>query len=202
MAHEFGLSTSAVRQQLILLERDGLVTGYSVRRSKTKPIVEYKLTPAADKYFPQFYDRMLNAVLREVRSTGGDAAVEAIFASMGRRQSERLKERVGDRPVDERVVALTDLLQESGVEVEAEATSTGFRISERNCPFSMTVAEHPEICGLIHSVMQETLAPQVLQTDSLATGGAECRFEITAGSDTPPGIIAPGERGADREDCA
>jgi predicted ArsR family transcriptional regulator len=202
LAREFGLSTNAVRQQFILLERDGLVTGYSVRRGKTKPIVEYKLTPAAEKFFPQLYDRMLNAVLREVRSTGGDEAVEAIFTSMGRRQSERLKARIGDRPAAERVIALTDLLHECGVEVEAEATSAGFRISEHNCPFSMTVAEHPEVCGVIHSVMREVVAPQVQQTDSLASGGGECRFEITAGSDAPPGITGLGEHEADRGDVA
>jgi predicted ArsR family transcriptional regulator len=126
---------------------------------------------------------MLNAVLREVRSTGGDAAVQAIFASMSRRQSKRLKARIGDRPVADRVAALTDSLRESDVEVEFEATSFGFRVREHHCPYSTTVTEHPEICSVIRSVMQEAVAPQVQQTDSLATGGTECRFEITTGSE-------------------
>jgi predicted ArsR family transcriptional regulator len=190
LAREFGLSTNAIRQQFVLLERDGLVTGSSVRRGKTKPTVEYKLTPAAEKFFPQHYDRMLNAVLREVRSTGGDAAVQAIFTSMGRRQSERLKERMTDRPVAERVTALTDLLREVGVEAESEETSVGFRIREHNCPYSKTVAEHPEVCSVIHSVMQAVVAPEVRQTDSLATGGTECRFEITTVSNARPELPA------------
>src|ERR1035438_8927186 len=108
LAREFGLSPNAIRQQFVLLERDGLVTGASVRRGKTKPTVEYRLTPAAEKYFPQHYDRLLNAVLREVRQTGGDDAVQAIFSAMSRRQSERLKARLQERPVAERVAALTD----------------------------------------------------------------------------------------------
>ncbi len=185
LAHEFGLSTNAVRQQLILLERDSLVTAHSVRRGKTKPTIEYKLTPAAEKYFPQLYDRMLNAVLREVRSTGGEGAIDAIFSSMGRRQSERLKARLGDRPVAERVAVLTDWLRESGVQVELETTTDGFAISELNCPFTTTVAEHPEICGVIHSVMRETVAPDVQQTTSLAAGDTECRFHITPTAHPP-----------------
>jgi len=187
LAREFGLSTNAVRQQFILLERDGLVTASNVRRGKTKPTVEYRLTPAAEKYFPQYYDRMLNAVLREVRAAGGDDAVDAIFESMSRRQADRLNANVEERPIAERVAALTDLLRESGVEAKAEETAAGFTIRELNCPYAETVGEHPEICGLIHSVIHDVVAPRVEQTISLATGGAECRFEITTNSDAPPG---------------
>ncbi len=179
LAAEFGLSPNAIRQQLILLERDGFVSGVSVRRGKTKPTVEFRLTAAADRYFPQRYDRMLNAVLREVRATGGDEAVKAIFTSMSRRQAQRLNARLGEQPVAERVAALTTMLRASGVEAEAEETLSGYTIREHNCPFSQTVGEHPEICGVIHSVMQDVVAPEVMQTASLATGGTECRFEIT-----------------------
>jgi predicted ArsR family transcriptional regulator len=197
LARELGVSPNAIRQQFVLLERDGLVTGSSVRRGKTKPTVEYRLTPAAEKYFPQQYDRMLNAVLREVRATGGDAAVAAIFASMSRRQSERLNARIGHEPPAERVAALTKMLRRSGVEVEAQASVDGFTIREHNCPYAKTVGEHPEICGVIHSVMQDVIAPQVRQTDSLATGGTECRFEITTPTDPAPAVLsghALGER--------
>ncbi len=189
LANEFGLSPNAIRQQFVLLERDGLVEGYSVRRGRTKPTVEYRLTPAAEKYFPQHYDRMLNAVLREVRAVGGDAAVKAIFTSMGRRQSERLNASIAEKPAAERVAALTTLLRSSGVEVEAEQTAEGFTIREHNCPYSKTVGEHPEICSVIHSVMQDVVAPEVRQTDSLATGGSECRFEITTSVGLGPTII-------------
>jgi predicted ArsR family transcriptional regulator len=192
LAREFGLSTNAVRQQCILLERDGLVTASSVRRGKTKPTVEYRLTPAAEKFFPQHYDRMLNAVLRQVRAAGGDDAVVAIFDSMSHRQAERLKASLEARSVADRVAALTDLLRSTGVEAEAEETPDGFIIREHSCPYAETVGEHPEICGLVRTVMQDVVAPQVVQTDSLATGGAECRFEITTSSEALPD--APVER--------
>ncbi len=191
LARQFGLSANAIRQQFILLERDGLVAGASVRRGKTKPTVEYRLTPAAEKYFPQHYDRMLNAVLREVRATGGDTAVQAIFTSMGRRQAARLNTRIGERPVADRVAALTTMLRDSGVAAESEETAGGFLIREHNCPYAKSVGEHPEICSVIHSVMQEVVAPHVTQTDSLATGGAECRFEITTSDDRADAPAGP-----------
>jgi len=72
LAGQFGLSPNAIRQQLVILERDGLIAGRSVRRGKTKPTVEYSLTPGADRFFPPRYDKMLNAVLREIRTAGGN----------------------------------------------------------------------------------------------------------------------------------
>ncbi|GAC1536304.1 MAG: hypothetical protein NVS2B17_07700 [Candidatus Velthaea sp.] len=178
LATEFGLSPNAIRQQLVILERDALIVGHSVRRGKTKPTVEYALTAEAEKYFPQHYDRMLNAVLRTVREQGGDAAVSSIFAAMSRSSAGRLKEKLAEKPTTDRVAELTAILREAGVEAEFEVTADGYTIREHNCPYSKTVAEHPEVCSVIHSVMQDVIGPHVIQTESLATGGHECRFEI------------------------
>ena len=52
LAGEFGLSTNAVRQQLLTLERDGYVAERSVRRGPTKPTLEYSLTESAESLFP------------------------------------------------------------------------------------------------------------------------------------------------------
>jgi predicted ArsR family transcriptional regulator len=79
LAQLFDLSPNAVRQQLVVLERDGLVVEQSVRRGPTKPTLEFSLTKEADALFPQRYDRLLSSVLREVRRQYGDAAVGKIF---------------------------------------------------------------------------------------------------------------------------
>ncbi|MFN2449297.1 MAG: helix-turn-helix domain-containing protein, partial [Candidatus Baltobacteraceae bacterium] len=53
LAGVFGLSPNAIRQQLVVLERDGLVAERSVRRGKTKPTYEFSLTSDAERLFPQ-----------------------------------------------------------------------------------------------------------------------------------------------------
>src|SRR5579863_2769991 len=103
LATEFGLSTNAVRQQLVFLERDGFVEERSVKRGPTKPTLEYSLTPAAEGLFPQRYDRMLNAVLRDVRETSGEEAVGAIFERMGQRAAERHRPRLEGKDARGRV---------------------------------------------------------------------------------------------------
>src|SRR5580693_6196664 len=84
LARSFGLSPNAVRQQLTILERDGLVAETPVRRGPTKPTYEFSLTDDAEKLFPHGYDKMLNAVLRELRDQFGTAAVERVFDGLSR----------------------------------------------------------------------------------------------------------------------
>ncbi len=52
LAQLFGLSPNAIRQQLVVLERDGLVLERSVRRGRTKPTYEFSLTTEAEKDLP------------------------------------------------------------------------------------------------------------------------------------------------------
>lgn len=181
LAQEFGLSANAIRQQLLILERDGLVTGKSVRRGKTKPTHEYALTGLADRYFPQAYDRMLNAVLREVRETQGDAAVAQIFAGIGKRSARRVAERVEGQSLEERVAEIAASVRASGVSAEVERKGDKIVLHEHNCPYASVVSENPEACSVIHTMLGEIASPDVKQTESLATGGSECRFEVPVG---------------------
>jgi len=178
LAQEFGLSPNAVRQQLTILERDGLVTETSVRRGPTKPTYEFSLTPEADRLFPQAYDKMLSAVLREVRDQFGTPAVEQIFDGLSKRAIARARLTItGTRP-EEKVAQLTAMLQKSGVVAEYSLIDGGFVLHERNCPYSNAAKEHPEVCQVIHHVIDETLGGDHAQTESLASGGKECRFEL------------------------
>jgi predicted ArsR family transcriptional regulator len=185
LAERFGVSPNAVRQQLLILERDGLVDGHPVRRGKTKPTIEYTLTPKADEYFPQQYDRMLNAVLREVRAVGGEGAVQAIFDGIARRSATKLKDRVGTLEPDRRVEGLAALLRERGVQVDYDLVDGRYILREHNCPYAKTVKENPEVCSVIHTMIDEVLPGETRQVESLATGGAECRFEIET---SPSGV--------------
>jgi predicted ArsR family transcriptional regulator len=180
LAHEFGLSPNAIRQQLVILERDGLIAGKSVRRGRTKPTVEYSLTPEADRYFPQHYDKMLNAVLREIREAGGDGAVKAVFERIGRRSAQRLNSSAHSDRVEERLTALVSALKASGVTADLQKTEPGtIVLHEHACPYATVVAENPEACSAIHTILDQLAPGKAAQVESLATGGDECRFEIS-----------------------
>ncbi len=177
LARSFGLSPNAVRQQLVVLERDGLVAERPVRRGPTKPTYEFSLTPDADKLFPQGYDKMLTAVLRELRSQFGTPAVEQIFAGLSRRAIERARRSITAEDPEQRVAQLTEMLRKGGVVAEYNLIDGGFALHEHCCPYSDAAKENPEVCQVIHHVIDETIGEHV-QTESLAHGGKECRFEM------------------------
>jgi predicted ArsR family transcriptional regulator len=191
LAEEFGLSANAVRQQLLFLERDGYVVERAVKRGPTKPTLEYSLTAEGEALFPHHYDRILNAVLREIRESYGAEAVEAIFARLGERSALNIGRRTSGNQPRDKVEALASILREQGVEAEVIDIAGGFELREHNCPYAKTVSEHPEICGLIHAAMDSTMPGKPLQIESIATGGSACRFEIRA--DAPFADVAKEE---------
>jgi predicted ArsR family transcriptional regulator len=180
LAGEFGLSTNAVRQQLLTLERDGYVAERAVRRGPTKPTLEYSLTPAADTLFPQRYDLMLNALLREVKDTLGPQALASVMDGMGKRAVAKYKDRITAPDARGRAVELAGVLRENGVEADVIDIGGAIELREHNCPYAKTVGEHPEVCSIIHTVLREAVSDEMTQVESIATGGDACRFEIKA----------------------
>jgi len=177
LAGEFGLSTNAVRQQLLTLERDGYVAERAVRRGPTKPTLEYSLTPSAETLFPQRYDLMLNSVLRQVKDNFGEAGLDTVLGGMGKRASEKYRARVSASDPKGRATELAAALRDEGVEADVIELDGIVQLREHNCPYAKTVTEHPEVCSIIHTVLHD-VAPGSTQVESIATGGETCRFEI------------------------
>lgn len=178
LAALFGLSPNAVRQQLVVLERDGLVEEHAVRRGPTKPTLQFSLTQKADSLFPQHYDKMLSAVLREIKEQYGQPAVEQLFGRIAERAADRTKAKVTAPDAEGKVAQLTQALRDRGVVAEYSLVDGGFLLQEHTCPYSGVVKEHPEVCSVIHHVMDETLGGEHEQIESLASGGKSCTFQL------------------------
>ena len=193
LAEEFGLSANAVRQQLEQLARDGYVVERSVRRGPTKPTHEYSLTQSAETLFPQRYDKMLNAVLREVKESFGNDGLDVVLAKLGKRASEKYRAKLSSEDVKGRVYELAALLRENGVVADVVETDGGaLELREHNCPYGQTVGEHPEVCSIIHTVLRDVVDGPPKQIESIATGGTACRFEIdSAPKSTPRETVPP-----------
>jgi predicted ArsR family transcriptional regulator len=180
LAGHFNLSPNAIRQQLVVLERDGLVVEKSVRRGRTKPTYEFSLTSEGEKLFPQQYDKLLGAVLREVKEQFGDEGVAKVFEGISKRTVAKTKARVTAPDTQGKVAQLAEVLREGGVVAEYSLIDGGFALHEHNCPYSEVVKDHPEVCSVIHHVLDEAVGGTHVQTESIATGGKECRFELRA----------------------
>ncbi len=187
LAERFELSTNAIRRHLSSLQEQGLVTELAVRRGRTKPTFEFTLTEEAEDLFPQRYDRLLNAVLREVRTQYGVEGIRSVFAGIVAHSLERYGPRLAEVSGGERVAELAQILREQGVDasIDSAVAQEGGQLivlHEHSCPYAKTVAEHPEVCSMVHGLLDSGHPGTVRQTASLATGDGSCRFEILEGT--------------------
>jgi predicted ArsR family transcriptional regulator len=178
LSKELGLTANAIRQHLARSERDGLVLETSARRGPTKPSLLFSLTGEGERLFPQRYGVLLNAVLNELRAEEGEERVSALFRNLGKRSARKYASRFEGKGEEQRVAELTNILQEQGVLADFERTRDGFVLREHNCPFKDTALAHPQVCGVIHTLMQEVLPSTPTQRTSIAKGDDVCEFVI------------------------
>jgi predicted ArsR family transcriptional regulator len=184
LADEQGLTANAIRQHLGKLEADGLIEEARARRGRTKPSLVYSVTSDGERMFPQRYDVLLNALLSEIRAEEGPERLTALFRKIGERSVRKYADRFAGKDTAGRVGELTQLLREQGVVADCERTDDGFVIREHNCPFKDTVAAHPQICTVVHTLMGEVLPGKPEQKTSIARGDAACEFHVKSAEES------------------
>ena len=180
LAREHGLTANAVRQHLARLESDGLISESRARRSRTKPSIVYAVTHAGERVFPQRYDVLLNAVLHELQAEDGEGRVSELFRKIGERSIRKYASRFEGKDTASRVGEMTKLLRQQGALADYEAEDGGFVIREHTCPFKETAGAHPEVCTVVHTLMNEFLPGGAEQRTSIARGDDVCEFHIAA----------------------
>ena len=188
LSAEHGLTPNAVRQHLSRLERDDLVAEASSRRGPTKPSLVYALTAEGDRLFPQRYDVLLNAVLSEVRRGGGPDAVAALFRSIGERTARKHAHRFEGKDVAGRMTEIANILGEQGVMADVQRRPEGFVLREHNCPFKETAVAHPQVCSVVHTLLERALPAKAQQRTSIARGDDACEFLLPVESGSAGGI--------------
>lgn len=192
LAEEFEISTSAVRQHLNGLERDGYVERYRIRHTVSRPAAMYRATPDGEALFPKAYEPVLGLVADQVVDELRPYVPE-FFGNVGRRlASEHEPPEHATR--EERVEAAVRVLTDLGALLETHDFGNGvYRLDGKGCPLSGVVREHPEFCDMI-AVMLETMI--VLPVQTCCRNDAEspsCRFLIGQETRAEPG--SPGRAG-------
>lgn len=191
LSQEHSVTANAVRQHLSRLGRDGLVAERAERLGRTKPTLVYSLTEEGERLFPQRYPLLLTVLMDELSREEGPARLQELFANIGRRSAQRHAERFADKDTAGVVHELAAFLRERGVIVEYERSGDGFTFREYNCPFRENVSAHPEICAMVHTLMEQVLPEKPRQTASIAAGDARCEFEFGAVAAPKPGTAVP-----------
>lgn len=176
LADALKLSDNAVRAHLITLERDALVTTGGTVKGYRKPHFIYRLTDEARHIFPKSYDslfnRLLEAVKQRMPATSIGSMLEEVGRKIGASRSAKESESL-DKRLDNALAALEGLGGAAGVVKEYGRVL----IKSESCPFADAVSEHPEVCKIAESMVQEIVGERVEEVcDRNAV--PRCRFAI------------------------
>jgi predicted ArsR family transcriptional regulator len=175
LAAGVGITDNAVRGHVAALERDGLVRARAQRATGGKPARLYELTPEAEELFPKAYALVLTELLTTIREEQGEEAMLARLRDVGRRLG--VGGAAGHASTAGRVAAVSALLESLGGSIEAERTGEGWTLRSAGCPLSRVVAQNPEVCRLVESVVAEATQCEAREICD-RTGLPRCAFVV------------------------
>ena len=192
LAEHLGITVAAVRQQLVRLGQDGLVTHRRGGDGRGRPSHAYELTAGAEMLFPKRYGDLTTELLGYLG--GPDSGeVTALFEQRRRRRLADAQPRLGRMTLDEQVAELTRILDEDGYLADVERLPDGtWRITEHNCAILSVARGFAQACSSEISFIRDALpGASVERVAHLMDGAHVCAYEVRAAPSRPgPGPAA------------
>lgn len=182
LAAALSLTDNAVRANLLSLERDRIVEQSGTIKGHRKPHFLYSLTAESRHLFPKAYDSLFSVLVAELKSKLSAKALFELLRSVGKKMVGSAA-KVPEASLDERVSRCLSALEELGGAAKASKTENGITIKSESCPFADVVVEHPEVCQVAESMVEEMVGAPVKEKCD-RTGLPKCCFEITPAANT------------------
>lgn len=184
MAGELGITKNAVRAQIALLDREGLVEIRGEVKGTRRPAALYGLRPEADALFATASPVVLSQLVRVLARELSGTRFRAVMRELGRRMADaapRPAEDPGDRIRD----ALA-FLRTLGAEAEATEEGGKIVITGHGCPIGVAARADARACLAMEALIERLTGLSVVERcDHCERPG--CRFEIRL----PPGKETP-----------
>ncbi|MFL5607316.1 MAG: helix-turn-helix transcriptional regulator [Gemmatimonadaceae bacterium] len=176
LAHALGLTDNAVRAQLVVLEREGVVRSVGIRRDGAvgKPATLYGVAPTASSLFSSAYAPMLSALLAVLGERLPPRQLVALLRDAGRRLAPTLPT---GATFDDRARASAALLTALGADADLVQTSAGYEIRGHGCVLSDAVATCPATCRAVEELLSNVTGTAVRERCDRANQ-PQCRFVI------------------------
>jgi len=174
LSSKLGISSTATRQHLAILERDSLIRRTTVKEKMGRPKIFYSLTEKAEEFFPKAYSSFFKWIIRDMMEREGSERVRETMARLGAEQASHYKGRLsGDGDVE----SVVELLNELGTFAEMEREDGQIIIKEYNCLIYEISMEFGEVvCEFDLNFIGSLLKSRVELKSCIAKGDRFCSF--------------------------
>jgi DeoR family suf operon transcriptional repressor len=179
IAEHIGISLSGARQHLTALEAEGLLAHTEVRDGPGRPRYLYRLTPAAESFFPRTYEAFTNEILDELAEEDPEL-LSRLIERRAKKRLDVLKARVAGLPLAQKVRAIAQIMDADGFLADVEDQADGsYLIVERNCSMLSVARKHGKVCSTELELIQ-TLLPEasVSRVAYMISGQHSCAYQI------------------------
>jgi predicted ArsR family transcriptional regulator len=182
LAEALGISSEAVRQQLVHLERAGWVEHRLDRAAEEgkagRPAAHYALTEAGDHLFPKGYDTLSIVLIDTIAAQLGPKALHGVLAEIAESRVRELAPKLEGLALADRLSALRALYAPEDPFMSVEPAEGGFRLIERNCPFLNTALRRPVLCSVSVHILTRLLGVKVVREERFQHGDGRCAFRV------------------------
>jgi DeoR family transcriptional regulator, suf operon transcriptional repressor len=178
IASKLRVTRSAIRAQITVMERDGVVRRAGQRPGTTRPSHVFELTPEVEQLLSSAYVPLLTQLV-DVFAAGLPAdQLETLLRQAGKKLADELSG--GKRPAGNlatRVTMASEMMNEQlGATTQVEGNG-GYVIRGFGCPLAALTGKHPGVCLAMESLVAEVVRAPVRECCDRSER-PQCCFEI------------------------
>ncbi|WAR44365.1 helix-turn-helix transcriptional regulator [Methylomonas rapida] len=182
MAAKLDISRNAVKQHLVVLEKQQLVKEGILTSTGGRPARCYALTEQGVNHFPKQYAWFCNLLLNDLAAEMTPESLEKMMWNMGVKLANSLAPQFGHKNTQQKLEALVELMQSLGYHAELEQQEGGQSIKAVNCVYHDLAQQHPALCHFDQALITTLLEKPVEQISCMAKKDCACRFNIARSS--------------------
>lgn len=178
IAEEVGINHISVRHHISKLEASGRVSSEEENIGVGRPRKVYFLTNQGMEDFPQRYLTFSIRLVEQLKDTLPPQTVKKLFKEIATDMVNDHTAQVDLSGLDlrERLTLISQLLEHEGFTIEIINNEDGFQIREISCPYKHVGEEHPEICLVDETIIEQVLATNIEKTHCVLTGDPYCAY--------------------------
>lgn len=182
MARRLGISAMAVRQHLYGLAEDGLAVSEAQPDGVGRPTKLWRLTAAADAFFPQGYSELTADLMGYVRDAFGDEGMDKIVHLRTHDQIANYQARMnGASGLAARLQALAEIRTAEGYMAEVSSSGDDYIFAENHCPICAAARLCTGLCAAELELFRTVLGAgvRVERAEHILEGARRCAYRVT-----------------------
>jgi predicted ArsR family transcriptional regulator len=182
LAAHLGITAMAVRQHLYALAAEGIVVAEEEARPVGRPAKLWRLTAAAEPFFPDGHAELTLGLLDAMTGAFGARGLDKLLDVRSQAQLEAYRARIEPyRSLRRRLEALAEIRSEEGYMAEVRPAGRGaYLLIENHCPICAAAQACRGLCRRELEVFGAALGPgvEVERLDHLLSGARRCSYRV------------------------